>query len=247
MLIALDVGNTAVTAAVFTRNGQPKQLKTFTHIEIPKLITFCSKSGRRGQISFIISSVVPKITAKLKKRLAPKGRVWVVGQNVIAPIRHRYRHFEKLGADRIVNIYGALRLHGGPCLVLDFGTAITADLISAKGVFEGGLIIPGPELSFQALIRKAALLPKDARLPKNAPAFLGRETYECMRSGIIQGFSSLTDGLIRRFKSKYGKNLKVVATGGFAVHLKPYSRELKTVDPGLTVRSLYLVYRDICS
>jgi len=222
------------------------KIGSFLKEHIPKFIKKCAKSGDKYGFDIVITSVVPKNTEIIKKYTQSflRGRpfkIWIVGSNLHTKIRHRYQS-KRLGADRAVNIFGAIRLYRPPLLMIDYGTAITADYISRNGVFEGGLIIPGPEIALQALIERAALLPKKIRLPKNHISFLGRNTYECLHSGTLQGYGALTDGLIERFRQRYG-NLRVVATGGFASHIKPYTRHLRShVDPGHTLKSLLLLY-----
>jgi type III pantothenate kinase len=242
MLILLDVGNTAATYGVYDK-GRFLQTGSCLHSDIPKLAFVCSKSGKNNPLEIIISSVVPKVTQKVRSLLGEKGcKTWVAGANLPVPIKHHYPKAQKPGIDRLVCLYGASKLYQAPALVIDFGTAITFDYLSAKGVFEGGMIIPGPELSFQTLVQRAALIPKTLRLPRRASAFLGTNTLACLSSGILEGYGAMTDGLIERFKSKYGNRLKVIATGGFAGHLKPYTRHLKTIDPLLCIKSLLILF-----
>ena len=168
----------------------------------------------------------------------------IIGKEVKVPIRHRYRNIQQLGSDRILNIYGALKIYKAPLLILDFGTAITVDYISRQGIFEGGMIIPGPEIAFQSLIHRAALLPKKSRLPEKSTTFLGKTSYDCMKSGILEGYGAMTDGLVTRFKTRFGKNFKVLATGGFARHLKPYTHSMDILDPLHSLKSLNLIFQN---
>ncbi len=191
----------------------------------------------------MVSSVVPRFTSILKKLFkSPNSQVFFLGQNLKLPIAQNYKG---LGQDRVVNLYGAFRMHTSPCLIIDYGTAVTFDLITRSTHFEGGLIIPGPEISFQNLLQRAALLPKAAKLPKKAKSFLGLNTYDAMSSGILQGYGAMTDGLIERFKKRYGKKLYVIATGGFATHLKPYFTHVDLVDPKHSMKSLLSIYHDL--
>jgi type III pantothenate kinase len=237
MLLLLDIGNTAATYGISHKNRIIRS-GSCLYNDIPKIINNCLRSGEDVKLVIVLSSVVPKITSKIRSLAKSKKVVLrVVGQNLEVPIKSSYRKGQKVGSDRIVNVYGALRRYPPPALMIDFGTAITFDYISKGGVFEGGMIVPGPEISFQALITRAALLPKSMRLPKKASSFLGKTTYDCMTSGILQGFGAMTDGLILRFKTRYGK-LKVIATGGFASHLKPFVSGFDVVDPLHSIKSL---------
>ncbi len=241
-LIAVDIGNTAATCGLF-KSGALELFESCLHDEIPNFVKKCRISGKNSSINVIISSVVPKATLKFKEAFkGQKARFWVVGENVKVPFKHKYRSIKQLGADRIVNVYGALKRFKPPLLVIDFGTAITFDYVSEKGVFEGGMIVPGPELSFEALIRKAARLPKDARLPHRTSSFLGTTTYDCMKSGILEGYGAMADGLVHRFKQRFGTNLKVIATGGFASHLRPYTHSFDVLDPQLSIYALHTLF-----
>lgn len=243
-LLALDIGNTAVTYGFFEK-GRLKAHGSAIHDDIPKNINNWSNSGILNDTYVLISSVVPSLTLKIKKSLRGSGtQSGVIGQNIQVPLRHRYRNIRQLGSDRILNIYGALQMHKVPLLILDFGTAITADYISRHGVFEGGMIIPGPEIAFQTLIHRAALLPKKSRLPKKSTTFLGRTSYDCMKSGILEGYGAMTDGLVSRFKARFGKNLQVLATGGFSLHLQPYTHSIDILDPLHSLKSLNLIFKN---
>ena len=244
MLILLDVGNTAVTCGLF-KSGRLAGFRSAQYINIPKLINKWSKSGDLNNIDVIISSVVPKITLFLKKALkAENTRIWVVGSSLKVPVKHRYKKASSLGIDRIINAYGGLRMYKTPLLIIDFGTAITFDYVSSKKIFEGGMIIPGPELSFQTLCARAAGLPHKARLPVKAKSFLGTSTHDCLSSGILEGYGAMTEGLINRFKARFGKKLKVIATGGFAKTLSRYTRGFDKIDPAHSIKSLRLLYKE---
>lgn len=244
-LMLVDIGNTRATYGIYS-GARILDFGSCKYTDIPKIFKNCSIGGDNHQKLISISSVVPSITkstvAKIKgksKKNAP--RVWVVGKDIKIPVKHKYNKSNKLGIDRLVNIYGALRIYKAPLLMIDFGTAITFDYVSEKEIFEGGMIIPGPETSFQALLAKAALIPKSLRLPEKSKGFLGKNTYDCISNGTLEGYGAMTDGLILRFKEKYGKKLKVIATGGFTKNIKPFSKELSIVDPDHTIKSLLLL------
>jgi len=122
---------------------------------------------------------------------------------------------------------------------VDFGTAITIDIVNRSKEYLGGVIAPGPEISLWALSERTALLPKvGIKKPKG---ILGRETQESMLIGIIHGFSSLCDGMIARLKKKYCKHAKVIATGGFSKLIGPYCKTVDKIDPDLTLKGLMLI------
>lgn len=243
-LILLDIGNSAVTYGHY-QGGRMAKFGSCHHQDIPKLLPKWLKKGGEGQSYVIISSVVPKITQKCLQvaRAFSQVPVWVVGRNLSIPLKHKYKSLKQLGADRQVNLYGALQIYRPPFLVIDIGTATTVDYVSAKGVFEGGMIIPGPETAFQALLSRTALLPKSMRFPKKRGSFFGRNTQACLVAGILEGHGAMLEELIRRARHQYGKGLRVIATGGLAQTLKPLVPALGTVDPHLTLKGLLLAYK----
>ena len=241
MLVLLDVGNTSITFGLYQK-GRISRPESYLHNEIPQIKAKIKLSGGNSHTNIIISSNVPVLIPILRKALS-SYLLWVVGEDLPVPLKHKYKNIQKLGIDRQVNLYGANLLYKKPLIVMDFGTAITVDYLSAKGVFEGGMIIPGPELAFQALIDKAARIPKKSSLPTKAKKFIGQDTQECMNSGILQGYGAMTDELIRRFKSNYGNHLGVIISGGFSEHLKPYITSQVIYDPKIALEALYLLYR----
>jgi type III pantothenate kinase len=244
-ILAIDIGNTAATIG-FYEGGRLVDFGSIYYDDIPKYALKLIKNGRNSHLDVVISSVFPKITKKVKNSIGPiKGlKIWVVGTNIPLDISHKYNDYSKLGCDRKVNAYGAIQMYRLPMLVIDYGTATTFDYIDAKGVFQGGLILPGPETAYRALGQRAALLPKDLRLPKKTKSFLGKNTRECMESGILEGYGAMTDELILRFRRRYGKNLRVLATGGFAEVIRPYAKLIDTVDPKHSIKSLLALWRD---
>ncbi len=245
MLLLFDVGNTSVSCGKVEK-GRFHPLGSFLSNDIPKKIGFWLKSGGREDNNVVISSVVPETTLKIKNGLSrfKNTCLWVAGQNLHVNISHKYKSISNLGMDRRVCIYGALRLYKPPFLILDYGTAITADYVDAKGVFQGGMIIPGPELAYQALLNRAAMLPKKARLPQKTLPFLGRSTIECLQTGILQAYSAMTDGLVEKFRNNYGDNLQVIATGGFAKQLSPLVSSFNLVDSSLCLKSLRILFEE---
>lgn len=244
-LLLLDIGNTAVTYGEY-QGGRLLTFGSFKNYDIPKLINKCSQSGSNHEFNVIICSVIPKLTKKIEKSISKsnRGKVWIVGRDLIPSIKHKYNDISKLGLDRKVNIYGALRIHRPPFLLISLGTALTIDFVSKKGIFEGGMILPGPETAFKALLQRAALLPKRLKFPKRYRSFLGRSTKDCLESGILEGYSSMLDELIRRFKKHTDPKLRVIATGGLASLIKPYTSGIDILDPRHSIKSLLLLFKE---
>lgn len=244
-ILAIDIGNTAATVG-FYEAGRLLYFGSMHYSDIPKYACDLARSGNKVSLDVVISSVFPKMTTFLKCKLqSVKGlHIWVVGGNIPIKIRHNYINYNKLGVDRKVNIYGVVRMYRLPMLVIDYGTAITFDYIDPKGVFQGGMIIPGPETAYRALGQRAALLPKKLPMPKKARSFLGKNARDCMESGILEGYGAMTDELIQRFRRRYGKNLRVLATGGFSEVIRPYTKHIDTIDPKHSIKSTLALWRN---
>ncbi len=192
--------------------------------------------------SIVIVSVVPKFLTVVKnslKKVLPNAGVKVVGKNIKVPISNKYSKPRQVGQDRLVAAYSASKEFGTPLLVVDFGTAVTFDLINKKGEYEGGLIFPGIRLGLSSLSAHAALLPKVDIKPQQG--LIGKDTKGSINKGIIHGYASLCDGMIDKFRSKYGKDLNVVATGGDAALIARYSKNLKTISKDLIFKGLALL------
>jgi type III pantothenate kinase len=138
-----------------------------------------------------------------------------------------------------VNARAAYELYGGECVIADFGTAITIDIVNKNKEYIGGVIAPGPGISLWALSEKTALLPKvSITKPKG---ILGRETRQSMLIGVVYGFSGLCDSVVRKLKKRYCKNAKVIATGGFSSLLGPYCETVDIIEPELTLKGLQII------
>ena len=165
----------------------------------------------------------------------------IVGKDVIAPIKNLYKNPEEVGQDRLVNAVAGRALYKNGLIIIDFGTAVTFDLITKSGEYAGGIITPGMEISIENLALRAALLPK---IKLQAPASLvGKDTVTSMRSGIFYGYGALCDGLVGKLRERYGKNLKVIATGGHARLVKRFAKCIDVVDEDLTLKGLEIIYR----
>lgn len=241
----LDVGNTAVTYGLTEKNTLIR-FGSEKIDNIPKILTEC---GKQNEINVVISSVVPKNTKYLVLKLSKFQRVHIkiVGKEIPLEIVSKYKNNNQLGIDRKVNIYGALKLFKPPFLIIDIGTGITIDYVSRRGVFEGGLIAPGPDIALKALLKRAALLPKTLSFPGKSKGLIGRSTHECITSGIIESYAAMIDGLIERYRKQFGIPIKSIITGGFSLCLKSRIRQADVVEPLLSIKSLILLFRDFLS
>jgi type III pantothenate kinase len=162
-----------------------------------------------------------------------------VTPNLVKGVKFKYKDLRKLGKDRVINAYGAYKLMGGGCLVADFGTAVTFDFISKRGVFEGGLILPGLSTALESLHEKTALLPRVDL--KGKIVFPGRTSEDCMRTGVLKGYAAMTRSLIEDFKKRFRlKRCPLIVTGGHSTLIRPFLKDLRpvTFDIAFTLRSM---------
>jgi type III pantothenate kinase len=190
----------------------------------------------------ILSSTVPQLrpewTAMAERYLGHEMAVVGPGLRTGMPIR--MDNPREVGADRLVNAVAAYERLGGPCVIVDFGTAITYDVVGARGEYVGGIIAPGVEISMEALTSRAAAIPKIDLTPPRA--LIGKSTVEAIRSGVIFGFAAQVDGMLGRLREELGDETAAVATGGLAGAIVPFCELIDDVDPMLTLTGLRLIY-----
>ena len=190
----------------------------------------------------ILSSTVPQLrpewTAMASRYLGHD--MPVVGPGVRTGMPIRMDNPRELGADRLTNAVAAHAALGGPCVVVDFGTAITYDVVSQGGEYLGGIIAPGVEISMEALTSRAAALPRVEIAPPRA--LIGKSTIDAIRSGIVYGFAGQVDSIVRRLRAEMGEETEAIATGGLAGHIVPFTETIDEVDDLLTLRGLKLLH-----
>jgi len=252
MLLAIDVGNTNTKFAVHDSETWRGQWRASTDAKrtadeyAPWLAQMLELSGLKlTQVkACIISTVVPQALFNLRNlsRRYVGAEPMVVGEDGLnLGIEVRIDKPSEAGADRLVNAVGAFIEYGGPSIVIDSGTATTFDIVAADGAFEGGIILPGINLSLQALHDAAARLPRvEIRDPGR---IIGRDTVSAMQSGIYWGSIDMIEGLTRRVKAEYGAPMKVIATGGVASLFENSGMAVDHFDQELTSRGLLEIYR----
>ncbi|MGH9089260.1 MAG: type III pantothenate kinase [Acidimicrobiales bacterium] len=190
----------------------------------------------------VVSSSVPSVTAELRQmasRWLGDVPCVVLGPGVKNGMPILYDSPKEVGADRVANAVAAFDLYGGPCVVVDLGTATTFDAISAEGEYLGGAITPGVAISLEALFQHAAALRRVELVePRDV---IGRSTAESIRSGVLYGFSAQVDGMCRRFVAALGPST-VVATGGLSELVAPFAEAVDHIEPWLTLHGLRVVY-----
>jgi type III pantothenate kinase len=250
MLLVVDVGNTQTHFGTFDEDRLVEhwRLATVRQSTADELgAALRNLLELRGvnmdQIdASIVSSTVPELgpewTGMAGRYLGHE--MLVVGPGIRTGMALRYDNPREIGPDRLVNAVAAYARLGGPCVVVDFGTAITYDPVSADGEYLGGIIFPGVEISLEALTSRAAALPKiDVAAPRS---LIGKTTIDAIRSGIVYGFAGMVDGIITRLREELGGDCATIATGGLASTIVPFCTTIDEVDDLLTLTGLRLLH-----
>ncbi len=250
MLLAVDVGNTNVTFALFEGEKLAADWRVSSHRErtpdemAVELSQLFSLRGYELKVvdGVVIASVVPNLNPALVEasRRYLKCEPVMVGPGVKTSVRIRYDNPKDVGADRIANALAAYSKYGGPVVVIDFGTAVTYDAINSEGDYLGGAIAPGIEISLDALVSNTAML---RRVEPVAPdSVIGRNTVASIQSGLVWGFVAQVEGMVGRMVGELGGSARVVATGGQAALVAGLTHVIEVTDPLLTLEGLRLIY-----
>jgi type III pantothenate kinase len=250
MLLALDVGNSNITIGVFDgpkleRHWRLRTVHEQTSDEWGVLLRNLFALGGLGLDrikGIVIASVVPPLDstlASMSRRYFNRDPMFVTSATDTG-LTLLYDNPREVGADRIVNSVAAFHKYGGPCVVVDLGTAITFDAVSAKQEYLGGLICPGIGMSVQGLFTRTARLPLvDFLQPDRV---IGTNTVTSMQAGLYYGAIGMIDGIFERLMGELGPETHAIATGGQAELITRGSRYLKKVDADLTLEGLHLIW-----
>ncbi len=250
MLLVFDIGNSNIVMGTYEGKKLIKHWRISTDRqktgdEYGMLMNdlFRYQGIRMTDIhAIIISSVVPPLVVPMVKMCERYFHIrpLVVGPGIKTGIKLHYENPRSIGADRIVNVVGAYEQYGGPLIVIDIGTATTFDVVGDTGDFLGGVIAPGIGTSADALFQSAAQLPRIELVPPKQ--IICRNTIQGMQAGIIFGYVGQIDEIVRRIKTEYGKDMKVIATGGLARMIAKESATIDKVDHFLTLTGLQALY-----
>jgi type III pantothenate kinase len=250
MLLTIDVGNTQTHVGAFdgqelvehwrfstARQATGDELAVVIHDLLAlRSIEFAQIHGE------VVSSVVPRLVSEYRhmfeRYLEREALILGPGTKTGMPILLENPH--ELGPDRLANAVAGYDQHGGPCVIVDFGTAINYDVVSSAGEYLGGIISPGIEISIEALTSRAARLTRiDIREPR---MLIGKSTDAAVQSGIVYGFASQVDGICGLLRQELGNEITTIATGGLANVIVTFTQSIDVVDDLLTLKGLRLIY-----
>ena len=252
MILAVDIGNTNIviglmegtetvdTYRITTRSNHTSDEYGLMILQFLQL----SNSSPDDVQDAIISSVVPKVMHSFISSMIKFLCIdpMIIGPGIKTGMNSRMDDPRSLGADLLADCAGAYTTYGGPVLVIDMGTATTIGVISEGRNYEGGLLLPGVNVSLEALSRRAAQLP--AISLQHPKSLIGKNTEDCMRSGIVYGTAGMLDGVIDRIREQFpGREVSVVATGGNAPVIVRYCRNKIVYDKYLLMEGLWTIYQ----
>jgi type III pantothenate kinase len=248
-LLAVDVGNTNTVLGLYESGALQRHWRLTSRrdatsdeiaLSVNGLLSGLPPGGAAPEV--IVASVVPSLRFPLRQAFRQMfgAEPLFVEPGVKTGMPILYDSPQEVGADRIVNAVAAFARVGGPCIVVDFGTATTFDVVTAKGEYAGGVIVPGISISAEALFEKAARLWRvEIRRPERV---IGKTTASSIQSGLYFGYLSLVDGVIARIEKELGARPRVIATGGLAELFGGGSERIEEVDPLLTLTGLALIH-----
>lgn len=255
MLLVIDVGNTNTVLGVFDKDHLicDWRIRTVRDTTADEFNILARGLFSGNGITFsdikktVISCVVPPAVRILDifcQKYLDQAPLWVDPDAVRQLMPILYNNPAEVGADRVVNAIAAYEKYKESLIIIDFGTATTFDVITEKGEYLGGAIIPGIMISAEALFQKASRLPRvEIFMPPES--VIGRDTIDSIKSGLMHGNAALVDGMVARMKKEMGTTPRVIATGGLAVLIAELTGSIEIVDNNLTLEGLRIISREL--
>lgn len=248
MLLAIDIGNTNIVFGVNENEDwknhwriQTDDLKTADEYEVIfRSLLDNGKTGHEDITQIVLSSVVPSLVrpfSEMLNGLFPEANQIIVNPNIYDYLPIKVLNPYEIGADLVANAVAAFQKYGTPTTVIDFGTALTFTTIGKDAEIKGVAIAPGLKTAVSALAGKTAQLPEIHLIPP--PSVLGKNTVHAIQAGIVFGFTGLIDSLIERTQKELNEKPNVVATGGLSSAIAPLTKNIKIIEPLLTLDGLY--------
>ena len=244
-----DIGNTLTKLCLFDENSviiKEYNIETNKIINENYLIKFFKpilNSNINKKILF--SSVTPKAYKKINKFL--KIQKYQVSEIKKLPLKDlikiKINKYNQLGSDRIANAIGAYNLYKKNCLIIDFGTATTFDIVRKPGVYEGGVIAPGVKLSILNLNQFTASLPV-FNLKANTKTF-GKNTKDALNAGFLWGYQGLINNIVKKIKTSFNCNFKIILTGGYSKTFSKFINNNSTIEPNITIKGIMYIYKKL--
>jgi type III pantothenate kinase len=250
MLLTIDIGNTNLTLGLYEGDKLGAHWRLATdHNRMPDeyglqflgLLQNAEKS-LKDITGISLASVVPPLTGRVIQacREYLRQEPLVVDTGIKTGIKVRYEDPKAVGADRICDAVAVMKFYGGPACIIDFGTATTFNALTKDGEYLGGAITAGINLAAEALYTRAAKLPRiDLQTP---PSVIGRNTVHAMQSGLLFGYVSMVEGMVARFRSELGGDMKVIATGGLSEAVAKETKVIDILAPWLTLDGLRILW-----
>jgi type III pantothenate kinase len=251
MLLVVDVGNSNTVVGLYDGDALAAHWRLTTGLyrttdELRILFTTLMQEdgyNPKRVDGCCISSVVPQLNHALVQvaREGFKTEPIMVEPGIRTGIKLHNENPKELGADRLVNAVGAMEEYPGDKIIIDFGTATTLDFVTAEAEYKGGIILPGIQLSANALFERCAKLPRvDVTAPDRV---IGRNTVAAISSGLTYGYADMVDGLVDRISRETNSEPQVIATGGLATAIASIADSIDVVDPFLTLKGLRAIYQ----
>ena len=244
-----DIGNTLTKLCLINKKFiiiDEYNIETLKLIETKNLLKFFKTILNNNiEKKILFSSVVPKVYQKIDKFL--KKKKYQVYEIKTLPLKNLIKikidKYNQLGSDRIANAIGAHSKFKKNCLVIDFGTATTFDIVRSPGVYEGGVIAPGVKLSILNLNRFTASLPI-FELKANSKTY-GKNTKDALNAGFLWGYQGLVNNIIKKIKTSFNCNFKIILTGGYSKTFSKFINNNTTIEPNITIKGIMHIYKNL--